>query len=142
MASSHKVFVRVALALVFIALNSSTSIVESRQLSNSNSNLMSLEARLKVSGEPSCWESLFKLQACSGEIITFFVNGETYLGYGCCKAIRVIGHDCWPNVVASLGFTNEETDVLEGYCDEVEDVHSPPPPTPLASLVKTKEIVP
>ncbi|AES70181.1 putative Prolamin-like domain-containing protein [Medicago truncatula] len=145
MASSHKIFVLVALALVFIALNSSTSIVESRKLSNPNSNLMSLEARLKVSGdEPSnCWESLFKLQACSGEIITFFLNGETYLGYGCCKAIRVIGHDCWPNVVASLGFTNEETDLLEGYCDQVEDVHSPPPPpTPLASLVKTKEILP
>ncbi|AES70191.1 ECA1 gametogenesis related family [Medicago truncatula] len=128
MASSHKIFVLVALALVFIALNSSTSIVESRKLSNPNSNLMSLEARLKH---------------VVGEIVTFFLNGETYLGYGCCKAIRVIGHDCWPNVVASLGFTNEETDVLEGYCDQVEDVHSPPsPPTPLVSFVDPKDIIP
>ncbi|GAU32604.1 hypothetical protein TSUD_71520 [Trifolium subterraneum] len=124
MASSHKSFVLVA--LVIIALVPSTFMVESRQLSKP-SNLMSLEERLKVSGEPSnCWESLFKLQACSGEIVTFFLNGETYLGNGCCKAIKVIGHDCWPNVVASLGFTNEETYTLEGYCDEVEDARSPP----------------
>jgi hypothetical protein len=121
---SHKILVFVA--LMIISLVSSTSIVESRKISNPT-NLMSLEARLKVNGEPpNCWESLFKLQACSGEIITFFLNGETYLGNGCCKAIKVIGHDCWPNVVASLGFTNEETYTLEGYCDEVEDVHSPP----------------
>ncbi|XP_045821670.1 egg cell-secreted protein 1.1-like [Trifolium pratense] len=125
MASSHKAFVLIAVVII-IALVPSTSMVESRQLSNP-SNLMSLEARLKVSGEPSnCWESLFKLQACSGEIVTFFLNGETYLGNGCCKAIKVIGHDCWPNVVASLGFTNEETYTLEGYCDEAEDAHSPP----------------
>ncbi|KAG4920926.1 hypothetical protein JHK82_049867 [Glycine max] len=47
-------------------------------------------------------------------------------GQGCRQAIRVIGHDCWHNIVASLGFTTEETDILEGYCDEI--VHSPPPP--------------
>ncbi|KAG4924001.1 hypothetical protein JHK87_049541 [Glycine soja] len=45
---------------------------------------------------------------------------------GCRQAIRVIGHDCLHNIVASLGFTTEETDILEGYCDEI--VHSPPPP--------------
>jgi len=140
MASNHKVLVLVALVITALVL--STSIVESRKLSNP-SNLMSLEERLKVNGEPSnCWESLFKLQACSGEIITFFLNGETFLGNGCCQAIKVITNDCWPNVVSSLGFTNEETHVLEGYCDEVEDVHSPPPPTPLVSFVEPKEIVP
>ncbi|CAK8565517.1 unnamed protein product [Lathyrus sativus] len=123
MASTHKLFVLVA--LVIISFTSSTSIVESRKLSNA-SDLPSLDARLKVNGtEPSnCWESLFKLQACSGEIITFFINGETYLGNDCCKAIRVIGHDCWPKVVSSLGFTNLETYTLEGYCDDVENVHS------------------
>ncbi|XP_058768649.1 egg cell-secreted protein 1.2-like [Vicia villosa] len=137
MASMHKLFVLVA--LVIISLISSTSIVESRKLSNP-SNLPSLEARLKVNGtEPSnCWESLFKLQACSGEIITFFINGETYLGNECCKAIRIIGHDCWPKVVASLGFTNLETYTLEGYCDDVENVHSQ-----TLTLVEPKEnIVP
>ncbi|GAU12573.1 hypothetical protein TSUD_131830 [Trifolium subterraneum] len=94
---------------------SSTSIVESRKISNP-SNLMSLEARLKVNGN------------------------------GCCKAIKIIGHDCWPNIVSSLGFTNEESYILEGYCDEVNDnVHSPPPPTPhtpLVSFVDPKKIVP
>ncbi|GAU20533.1 hypothetical protein TSUD_130910 [Trifolium subterraneum] len=135
MTSSHKALVLVAHVIIAI------SIVESRQLSNPT-NVLSLEARLKVSDEPSnCWESLFKLQACSGEIITFFVNGETFLGNGCCQAIRVIGHDCWPNVVASLGFTNEETDILEGYCDKVEDIHSLPS-TPIVSLVDPKLIVP
>jgi hypothetical protein len=143
MTSSHKALVPIAHVIIaLISFSSISSIVESRQLSNP-SNVLSLEARLKVSDEPSnCWESLFKLQACSGEIITFFVNGETFLGNGCCQAIRVIGHDCWPNVVASLGFTNEETDILEGYCDKVEDLHSPPPPTPIVSLVDHKMIVP
>ncbi|XP_058782400.1 egg cell-secreted protein 1.1-like [Vicia villosa] len=117
------------IALVITSLVASTSVVESRELSNPNSNMMSLEARLRVNGEPpNCWESLLKLQACSGEIITFFLNGETKLGHGCCNAIKVIGHDCWPNVISSLGFTNEESYILDGYCDEVDDPHSPPPP--------------
>ncbi|CAK8565350.1 unnamed protein product [Lathyrus sativus] len=139
MVSSHKILL--LNALVITSLVSSTSVVESRKLSSPNSNLMSLEARLKVNGEsPNCWESLLKLQACSGEIITFFLNGETMLGHGCCKAIEVIGHDCWPSVVSSLGFTNEESYILEGYCDEVDDVHSPPPP--LGLFVEPKEFVP
>ncbi|KAK7305047.1 hypothetical protein VNO77_42946 [Canavalia gladiata] len=109
---------------------------ESRSLSNPSS--LSLAVRLKVEGEPSsCWESLWQLQACSGEIVTFFLNGETYLGHGCCQAIRVIGHDCWPNIVESLGFTTEETDILEGYCDEA--VHSSPPPLSLS--VEAKETI-
>lgn len=135
MVSSHKILFLIALVV------SSTSIVESRKLSNPNSNLMSLEVRLKVNGDsPNCWESLLKLQSCSGEIITFFLNGETKLGHGCCKAIKVIGHDCWPNVVSSLGFSKEESYILEGYCDEVDDVHSPPPS--LGLFVEPKECVP
>ncbi|CAL1400710.1 unnamed protein product [Linum trigynum] len=69
----------------------------------------------------NCWESLMELQACSGEIILFFLNGETYLGQGCCRAIRVIAHHCWPNLMDTLGFTDEESDVLEGYCDRADD---------------------
>lgn len=124
MASTHTLFVLFSsvtvAALVFLA-----SMVESRSMSNPSSSLL---VRLKLEGEPSnCWDSLWQLQACSGEIVTFFLNGETYLGHGCCEAIRVIGHDCWPNIVASLGFTDEETDVLEGYCEEAV-LRSPPPP--------------
>lgn len=132
MASTHTLFVLFS----FAALVSSASVAESRLVSNPSSSLL---ARLKLEGEPSnCWDSLWQLQACSGEIVTFFINGETYLGHGCCQAIRVIGHDCWPNIVASLGFTNEETDVLEGYCEEAA-LRSPPPPK---SIPDPKYIVP
>ncbi|KAK7360398.1 hypothetical protein VNO77_02390 [Canavalia gladiata] len=114
---------------------SSTCAVESKSLYNPPS--ASLASRLKVEGESSnCWDSLWELQACTGEIITFFLNGETYLSHGCCRALRLIGHDCWPNIVDSLGFTNEETDILEGYCNQA--FHSSPPP----SLVHPKEMVP
>ncbi|CAJ1964478.1 unnamed protein product [Sphenostylis stenocarpa] len=124
MASTHNPFVLAAIMIT--ALVSHAFVADSRALSNPSSTL-SLALRLKLEGEPSnCWESLWHMQACSGEIIMFFLNGETYLGKACCEAIRVIGHDCWPNIVGSLGFTSEETDVLEGYCDEA--VHSPPPP--------------
>ncbi|KAK7386592.1 hypothetical protein VNO78_26925 [Psophocarpus tetragonolobus] len=125
MASTHNLFILYALVTI-AALVSSASMVESRLLSNPSP---SLALRLKLEGEPSnCWDSLWHLQACSGEIITFFLNGETYLGHGCCEAIRVIGHDCWPNVLASLGFTNEETHIMEGYCDEVVHLLPPTPP--------------
>ncbi|KAG4992112.1 hypothetical protein JHK87_025569 [Glycine soja] len=121
MASTHNLYIFVSLVTITALVS---SMVESRSLPNASS---SLTVRLKLEGEPSnCWDSLWQLQACSGEIVTFFVNGETYLGHGCCQAIRVIGHDCWPNIVASLGFTNEETDVLEGYCDQAVDSPSPP----------------
>ncbi|KAI3699210.1 hypothetical protein L2E82_43340 [Cichorium intybus] len=84
-------------------------------------------------GEPiGCWESLFELQWCTGEILLFFINGETYLGMGCCKAIEKINKKCWPTLLGSLGFTNEEGDVLRGYCDTSDDndnvpINTPPP---------------
>ncbi|RDY04795.1 Egg cell-secreted protein 1.1, partial [Mucuna pruriens] len=126
MACTHNLFIFSSL-MTIAALVSSASMVEYGSLSNPSP---SLAVRLKLEDEPSyCWDSLWQLQACSGEIVTFFLNGETYLGHGCCQAIRVIGHDCWPNLVDSLGFTNEETDILEGYCDKAV-LHSPPPPPP------------
>lgn len=51
----------------------------------------------------------------------FFLNGETYLGPGCCAAIKTIQHDCWPNMLGSLGYTTEEGDILRGYCDASDD---------------------
>nr|KYP55767.1 hypothetical protein KK1_001992 [Cajanus cajan] len=142
MAFTHNLFFLSSLvAITALVSLSSASLVQSRSLSDPSS---SLAVRLKLEGEPSnCWDSLWQLQACSGEIVTFFLNGETYLGHSCCHAIRVIGHDCWPNIVDSLGFTNEETDVLEGYCDEAV-LHSPPPPPPpqQQSIFDPKDIVP
>ncbi|KDP21201.1 hypothetical protein JCGZ_21672 [Jatropha curcas] len=98
---------------------------------SSSSNLM---ARLKLDEEsPNCWDSLIQLQACSGEIVMFFLNGETYLGHSCCHAIRIISEQCWPNLVDTIGFTDEEGDILEGYCIKEEAGNSdtlltPPPP--------------
>ncbi|KAK7411370.1 hypothetical protein VNO78_02803 [Psophocarpus tetragonolobus] len=136
MASTHILFILSSIVTI-AALVSSASMIESTPLSNPSS---SLAFRLKLEGEPSyCWDSLWQLQACTGEIVTFFLNGETYLGRGCCQAIKVVGNDCWPNIVASLGFTNEETEVLEGYCDEGVN-HSPPSSRPQSII--TKDVVP
>ncbi|CAL2276303.1 unnamed protein product [Prunus armeniaca] len=55
----------------------------------------------------------------------FFLNGETYLGDGCCEAIRIIEHQCWPALLGMLEFTTEETDVLKGYCDEAHHIQFP-----------------
>ncbi|KAL6502658.1 hypothetical protein OROHE_024311 [Orobanche hederae] len=96
-----------------------------------------LAARLKLDEShrsSNCWESLFQLQSCTSEIVLFFLNGETFLGPGCCEAVRIIQKDCWPNLLGSLGYTTEEGDVLEGYCDASEgggSVVSMPPSSPL-----------
>nr|GMD68727.1 egg cell-secreted protein 1.1-like [Ipomoea batatas] len=101
-----------------------------------------LLTRLKLDGGEGdevseCWDSLFQLQSCTGEVILFFMNGEAYLGPSCCRAIRIVGRKCWPAVFGSLGFTADETDVLRGYCDDVEDDGShgdarpPSPPRPV-----------
>lgn len=57
----------------------------------------------------------------------FFLNGEADLGHSCCQAIRTISHHCWPTIIDSLGFTTEETHVLEGYCDHEDDQDQPQP---------------
>ncbi|KAJ4700991.1 Egg cell-secreted protein 1.1 [Melia azedarach] len=106
----------------------------------------SLVSRLKLDGESlNCWDSLIQIQSCTGEIILFFLNGETYLGNGCCEAIRIIGKQCWPNMIDTLGFTDEEGDVLEGYCDSNETpvaaaVHTRPPSVEVNSRVQFKEL--
>jgi len=62
----------------------------------------------------------------------FFLNGETYLGPSCCQAIRVIEHECWPEMFLSLGFTTQEGDILEGYCEAA--AHSLPSTTTIADI--------
>lgn len=90
-------------------------------------------ARLKLQdeeeGSSQCWDSLFELQACTGEIMLFFVNGETYLGQDCCGAIRTIERQCLPSMLGSLGFTSEEGDILHGYCDASESSSTPEIPS-------------
>ncbi|XVF39061.1 hypothetical protein PTKIN_Ptkin01aG0005600 [Pterospermum kingtungense] len=128
-------FLTVLLALIIMA-----SASQARLLDNSK---LSLVARLKLDAEsPSCWESLIQIQACTGEVVLFFLNGETYLGDACCHAIDTIAHQCWPDMLETLGYTTEEGDILQGYCDH-ETAKSPPPSHPSPSSIKTtKDVVP
>ncbi|RVX13284.1 Egg cell-secreted protein 1.1 [Vitis vinifera] len=50
----------------------------------------SLAARLHADDDSSskCWESLLELQACTGEVVLFFLNGETHLGPAVAKPFR------------------------------------------------------
>ena len=66
---------------------------------------------------------------CTNEIVLFFLNGESYLGRDCCIAIRTITLHCWPSMLASIGLTAHEADILRGFCD-AEIPHAPPPPAP------------
>ncbi|KAJ4967596.1 hypothetical protein NE237_019445 [Protea cynaroides] len=98
---------------------------------NPESSDTSLATRLQYTeGNTACWDSLYELRACTGEVILFFLNGETYLGPGCCRAIRFIEHQCWPAMLGSLGFTPEESDILLGYCDATGTANPSPPPSP------------
>lgn len=87
-----------------------------------------LSARLMANGVAQCWDSLMELRSCSGEVVLFFLNGETYLGPSCCRAIRVIEHKCWAAdaMLSALGFTAEEGDILRGYCDATNGSSGPP----------------
>ncbi|XP_042965902.1 egg cell-secreted protein 1.1 [Carya illinoinensis] len=132
---------------VSLALSMASMAVMSRPLGTSTtSTTPSLRARLKLDDgdhdqSPNCWDSLLQLHACSAEVILFFVNGETYLGPGCCQAIRVIGHQCWPEMFGSLGFTTEEGDVLQGYCDAAAHMINSPPPSPSPPSVSPNKIM-
>ncbi|KAI3926160.1 hypothetical protein MKW98_028296 [Papaver atlanticum] len=70
-----------------------------------------------------CWYSLTKLQACTGGVILFFLNGETHLGQNCCRAIHIIQHYC---------------NILRGYCDATADV-VPAPPSPPSIMPLAKD---
>ncbi|KAL3644125.1 hypothetical protein CASFOL_012057 [Castilleja foliolosa] len=128
----------IALLLCF-SLSSLT--ITARLLDSGPKSKSTLAARLKLDeagdqGSSNCWESMFQLQSCTTEIVLFFLNVETFLGPGCCQAIRTIQKDCWPDLLGTLGYTIEEGDVLEGYCDASEGSSSavlvlPPPPPQL-----------
>uniref|UniRef100_A0ACD5YLK7 Uncharacterized protein n=1 Tax=Avena sativa TaxID=4498 RepID=A0ACD5YLK7_AVESA len=79
-----------------------------------------------------CWNAVTELRSCTNEIALFFLSGDSYLGGDCCFAIRTITRHCWPTMLATVGFTVEEADILRGFCDaEVGAAHAPPsvPPT-------------
>ncbi|RZB96929.1 Egg cell-secreted protein 1.3 [Glycine soja] len=64
-----------------------------------------------------CWSNLIVLKSCSNEIMHFFINGQADIGPNCCCAIRVITHDCWPEMLTSLGYSYHEALSIRGYCD-------------------------
>lgn len=80
----------------------------------------------------------------------FFLNGEAYLGPSCCRAIRIVEHECWPAMIGTLGFTEQEGDILRGYCDAGDEGDQltllPPTPTPpsddgVAETISMKSIL-
>ncbi|KAK1554957.1 hypothetical protein Q3G72_019637 [Acer saccharum] len=112
MANTSRLFLLTLLSALMIMGGSVTT---ARPFMHPKSGLVT---RLKLDDEsPNCWDALVQLQTCTGEIILFFLNGETYLGHGCCRAISTISQQCWPNLIGTLGFTTEEGDMLEGYCE-------------------------
>lgn len=117
---------------LFIALLACCSLDCYEARARPPASVSNLTARLKLDGDSqsNCWGSLVQLQACSGEIILFFLNGEAQLGRSCCQALRTIGEHCWPNMIETLGFTPEEGQILEGYCDKAADPATPSPPPP------------
>lgn len=104
---------------------------------------VSLATRLKVEGNASeCWGSLFQLQACSSEIITFFLNGKIHLSPKCCHSIDIIQHKCWPTLLSSLGYTVEEGNILEVYCDTTGSKPPTPPSPPLPPSMEPEGLAP
>uniref|UniRef100_A0A0E0BPG9 Prolamin-like domain-containing protein n=1 Tax=Oryza glumipatula TaxID=40148 RepID=A0A0E0BPG9_9ORYZ len=82
-------------------------------------------------GLVECWSAVAELRSCTDEIVLFFLNGETTrLGAGCCRAVRTVTRDCWPAMLAAVGITAEEADVLRGLCDAEAADSTPPPPPP------------
>lgn len=85
-----------------------------------------IAVRLQGEGDTGeCWNALLELKSCSNEIVLFLLNGESYLGMDCCRAIRTITHGCWPSMLSSIGFSSEEADILRDYCGS----KAPPQPT-------------
>ncbi|XP_057949670.1 egg cell-secreted protein 1.4-like [Malania oleifera] len=125
-------------ALLLVACSAATS-GATRQL-NTDPSATPPESRLMQADNSSssddnnnnyCWDSLLQLHLCTGEVVLFFLNGETYLGPACCRAIHAVQLHCLPSMMGSLGFTSEEGDILRRYCDaSVSGPLQPPPPPP------------
>ncbi|KAK7316983.1 hypothetical protein RJT34_00843 [Clitoria ternatea] len=111
MSFSLKLFVIICLSTMVVA----------RPLSSTTST-STLATRLRLEDNNKCWETLFQLQSCTGEIVLFFVNGEAHLGPNCCNALLTIAQECWPNMLTTLGLTSLEVDILRGYCNGASNV--------------------
>jgi len=134
MASDRKLF-------LFVAFLACSSLDCCKAKARPLASISNLSTRLKLDeGSPDCWNSLLQLQACTGEIVLFFLSGETQLGRICCQALSTIGEHWWPSMIDTLGFNTEESQILEGYCDKAVDSTAPSPPA--APSVVPVKIVP
>ncbi|KAK7282382.1 hypothetical protein RIF29_11090 [Crotalaria pallida] len=95
-----------------------TMVTARKLISTTSTPTLATRLHLNDNNNNKCWDALFQLQLCTGEIIMFFLNGETYLGSGCCNALLTIAQICWPDMITTLGLTQQEGDILRGYCDE------------------------
>ncbi|XP_010261299.1 PREDICTED: egg cell-secreted protein 1.4-like [Nelumbo nucifera] len=121
---------KLALLLVIVAwVMGTTATVAARELPLTWGHDLAARLESEGGGLVECGNALLELRACTNEIILFFLEGETYLGLDCCRAIRIITRQCWPSMFTSIGFTAEQGDILRGYCDaSMGTLASPPPP--------------
>ncbi|XP_041997880.1 egg cell-secreted protein 1.2-like [Salvia splendens] len=128
-------FIAKLIAVLLAAIIASPLAISTRKVKWGSS----LAVRLRVAeeeGPSTCWEALSELHSCMGEVVMFFLNGETALGASCCNAIRVIEHQCWPSMLGTLDITTQEGDVLRGYCDAATNGGGGAAPPPRASTVE------
>lgn len=75
-------------------------------------------------GVVDCWKALLQLVPCTRKFHKLFSNG--YVGPPCCRAMGSIASKCWlPTMIASLGFTPKQPNLLRDFCDE-SPLASPP----------------
>ncbi|KAL5555782.1 hypothetical protein UlMin_038018 [Ulmus minor] len=117
--------------LAWLILNNPTT--EATRTLLSKDIVSRLEGASGEGGLADCWGALVQLKSCTNEIVLFFLNGDTNLGPGCCRAIGFITRSCWPTMLTSIGFTTEEGDILRGYCDAASpEITTAPSPAPIA----------
>jgi len=108
---------------LFVIISLST-IVTATSLSSTKTLASRLESFDGSGPNNKCWETMLELQHCTGDIVTFFLNGQTHLGSGCCNALLTIAQECWGNLLTSLGLTTEEAEILRGFCSRVASVNN------------------
>ncbi|GMH06668.1 hypothetical protein Nepgr_008508 [Nepenthes gracilis] len=108
MASKNVLLMLTAMALL---MANAASIRDAITLPTANDNKPGLDIA-------NCWNALAEIRQCSNEIIGFFLNGAAEIGAPCCNAIDVISHNCWPTMLSSLGYSDEQGHLLEGFCDK------------------------
>ncbi|XP_027076855.2 egg cell-secreted protein 1.2 [Coffea arabica] len=118
--NSVKLLFLVITCFMVISCSSSARKILPRNLSGSDDQSISkLNSRLETNNGSvlECWNALSEIKSCTDEIAAYFTNGTTDIGPGCCHAIIVITHNCWPTILSALGFSADQTYILRGYCD-------------------------